>query len=264
MPPRRHHHDQHLADEHHPRRPDSSPSSDYDEPRRRHHRNVSSPPYRPASSHSPSPSYRSSRYEETPTERLPRSKGMKLEVHRRSPSPPGRRSTDDRGRTHGHHERYYSPSPAKSTSHRRGHSVRRGRDRQPSPGRRHRSHPPPASNRHPHTGLSPRWQGAAAAAFQAGSLAALAMRSEPGAWNGSKGARVATAALGAGMIKAVQHQSTGEPPRRSGGGGGRSRSNDRDSKGRGSKMKTKGINMVGGKLSGLFAKEFAREKHSMR
>jgi hypothetical protein len=84
-------------------------------------------------------------------------------------------------------------------------------------------------------------------------LAALAMRSEPGAWNGSKGARVATAALGAGMIKAVRHQPAEEPER----SGGKSR--DRDAKGRGAKMKTKGVDMVGGALSGFIAKQFAKD-----
>lgn len=85
-------------------------------------------------------------------------------------------------------------------------------------------------------------------------MAALSMRSEPGAWNGSKGARVATVALGAGMMTAVRKQPEEEPKWSDG------RSKDRDSKGHGSKMKTKGINMVGGVLSGIIAKQFAKEK----
>ncbi|KAK0620989.1 hypothetical protein B0T14DRAFT_567703 [Immersiella caudata] len=102
---------------------------------------------------------------------------------------------------------------------------------------------------HAHTGLSPRWQGAAAAAFQAGSLAALAVRSEPGPWRGSKGARVVTAAIGAGMIKAARHQSAEDAEPRG----------DRDRKGRKAKMKTKGVNMVAGAVTGLLAKQFAKD-----
>ncbi|KAK3995707.1 hypothetical protein QBC44DRAFT_12294 [Cladorrhinum sp. PSN332] len=45
--------------------------------------------------------------------------------------------------------------------------------------------------------LSPQWQKAAKAALQAGGMAALAQRKKSGAWAGAKGARVATAAIGA-------------------------------------------------------------------
>jgi len=45
--------------------------------------------------------------------------------------------------------------------------------------------------------LSPHWQKAAKAAIQAGGVAALAQRKKSGAWVGPKGARVATAAIGA-------------------------------------------------------------------
>jgi len=72
------------------------------------------------------------------------------------------------------------------------------------------------------------------------------MRSEPGAWNGSKGARVATAALGAGMIKAARHKPKGEPE-------------VRDGKGKKAKVKTKGANMAGGALAGFIAKQFAKD-----
>ncbi|OIW28939.1 hypothetical protein CONLIGDRAFT_681869 [Coniochaeta ligniaria NRRL 30616] len=51
-------------------------------------------------------------------------------------------------------------------------------------------------------GLSPRWQKAALAALQAGGIAAMNARSQPGAWKGEKGARVATAALGAAALDA--------------------------------------------------------------
>ncbi|KAK4164782.1 hypothetical protein QBC43DRAFT_317449 [Cladorrhinum sp. PSN259] len=254
--PHKHHYDGHgKAGEHRSRTHDDSPSSDYDTPRRRQHRNSS--PLSHQRSHSSSTSHRG-RYDETPAERLARSKSTghapPSRIHRSSPSPAsrGRRSADDQSKTythryHEHQSRYRSPSPANTRSRRRISSVKPGRDynRHSSPARRHRSHPPPVKP-HPHTGLSHRWQGAAAAAFQAGSLAALAMRSEPGAWNGSKGARVATAALGAGMIKAARYKPKEEPA-------------EVDGKGRKAKMKTKGANMAGGALAGFVAKQFAKD-----
>lgn len=51
--------------------------------------------------------------------------------------------------------------------------------------------------------LSPRWQKLAVAALQAGGAAAMNARSQPGAWNGEKGARVATAVLGAVALDAL-------------------------------------------------------------
>lgn len=47
-----------------------------------------------------------------------------------------------------------------------------------------------------------RWQMAARAALEAGGVAAFRLRKEPGKWNGEKGAKVATAALGAAAIDA--------------------------------------------------------------
>lgn len=57
--------------------------------------------------------------------------------------------------------------------------------------------------------MSPRWQKAAVAALQAGGMAAMSMRSQPGAWKGEKGARVATAALGAMAMDAFNKKSGG-------------------------------------------------------
>lgn len=51
--------------------------------------------------------------------------------------------------------------------------------------------------------LSPRWQKLAIAALQAGGAAAINARSQPGAWKGEKGARVATAVLGAVALDAL-------------------------------------------------------------
>ncbi|KAJ9156526.1 hypothetical protein NKR23_g1136 [Pleurostoma richardsiae] len=73
---------------------------------------------------------------------------------------------------------------------------------------------------------SPLVQNAAAAALQAGAMTALDSRREPGKWGGAKGARVATAALGAAAMDAFakgQHKSRREatPPRHRGGGSGR-------------------------------------------
>jgi len=283
MMPRSHHGDPHdlesgVKEYHSSPSPVSDYNAPYDAPRRRSRRNSTSPPFRRPHSSSP-PRLGGGRHDdhsyEPPTERMPRSKSKghadapPLGIHRRgrSLSRPGRRSTDDRHDHHNHRHHYGEPppqyrSPSSSPeriTNRRVSSVHAGRDRrrQSSSERqqqqRHRSHPPPPANRHsdvhPHTGLSPRWQGAAAAAFQAGSLAALAVRSEPGPWRGSKGARVVTAAIGAGMIKAARHQSAEDPQPKG----------DRDGKGRRAEMKTRGANMVTGAVTGFIAKQFAKD-----
>jgi len=54
--------------------------------------------------------------------------------------------------------------------------------------------------------LSPHWQKAAKAAIQAGGMAALAQRKQPGDWAGMKGAKVATAALGAAAADVWAHR----------------------------------------------------------
>ena len=73
---------------------------------------------------------------------------------------------------------------------------------------------------------SPRFQKAAAAALQAGGMAALRQWKAPGAWAGQKGASVATAALGAAAMDAFARTEAGggtraAPEPSSGGGGGK-------------------------------------------
>lgn len=70
--------------------------------------------------------------------------------------------------------------------------------------------------------MSPQWQKAAKAALQAGGMAALAARKQPGDWAGMKGAKVATAALGAMAMEGFGKGSPG-----SGDKGDRSRERDR-------------------------------------
>jgi hypothetical protein len=59
-----------------------------------------------------------------------------------------------------------------------------------------------------------RWQMAARAALEAGGVTAFRLRKEPGSWAGPKGARVASAALGAAAIDAF----IDKDPRRGQGG----------------------------------------------
>jgi len=106
-------------------------------------------------------------------------------------------------------------------NHERGSDRRRDEDTHdpslPAAGGRTKRHPvdgaPTASGARPSLpraktssmkdkGLSQRWQKAAIAALQAGGMAAMNARSQPGAWKGEKGARVATAALGAAALDA--------------------------------------------------------------
>jgi len=91
-------------------------------------------------------------------------------------------------------------------------------------------------------GLSPRWQQAATAALQAGSMAALSMRSQPGGWGGEKGARVATAALGAAAMNAFQG---GKDKDRSAGGGKKSK-------------KSSGVEALGGMIGGFLVDQLAK------
>lgn len=114
-------------------------------------------------------------------------------------------------------------------------------------------------------GLSPRWQQAAAAALQAGGIAAMTMRSQPGPWTGAKGVKVVTAALGAGAMKAKESDG-GDKKRSSGGGsgggsGGTSRGPGGNGKGG---MKTKGVEMLGTALSGFVAAQMAKKAQKGR
>lgn len=54
----------------------------------------------------------------------------------------------------------------------------------------------------PNPEIARRWQLAARAALEAGGVTAFRLRKEPGSWTGAKGAKVATAALGAAAIDA--------------------------------------------------------------
>ncbi|KAH8664410.1 hypothetical protein BX600DRAFT_464393 [Xylariales sp. PMI_506] len=69
--------------------------------------------------------------------------------------------------------------------------------------------------RSPNPEVARRWQLAARAALEAGGVTAFRLRKEPGSWAGAKGARVATAALGAAAIDAL----VDKDPRRSRDGG---------------------------------------------
>ncbi|KAK4221843.1 hypothetical protein QBC38DRAFT_111628 [Podospora fimiseda] len=74
--------------------------------------------------------------------------------------------------------------------------------------------------------LSPQWQKAAKAALQAGGMAALAQRKKSGAWAGAKGARVATAAIGAVAADVIARR--GKEKMEGHGNRDRDRSRDRD------------------------------------
>ncbi|KAI0017157.1 hypothetical protein F4780DRAFT_621391 [Xylariomycetidae sp. FL0641] len=160
--------------------------------RRRHHRRRSPSP---SPSPSPPPRRRSTRHGE-------RSRASMSSRHRsysRSPSPPPRsRDLDseyerDRGRRH-RRSRHRSPSLTPSPPPR----SRRGRSGPPSSFRsslRDEYSSAPNAN-------AERWQMAARAALEAGGLTAFRLRKEPGSWTGDKGAKIATAALGAAAIDA--------------------------------------------------------------
>ncbi|KAB5535065.1 hypothetical protein GE09DRAFT_1063166 [Coniochaeta sp. 2T2.1] len=97
-------------------------------------------------------------------------------------------------------------------------------------------------------GLSPRWQKAAIAAFQAGGIAALNARSQSGAWKGEKGARVATAALGAATLDAFGTGREGKE------------SVPKDDKAE----KVKAVEDLGGALGGMLAERLASKSGSGR
>ncbi|KAI2465182.1 hypothetical protein F4781DRAFT_435623 [Annulohypoxylon bovei var. microspora] len=154
------------------------------EPRHRHHHRRHSP------SPSPEPPMRRTRaYSDAP----PR--------HRRHRSPSVSDDSDygrDRGRRH---RRSRASSPAYSPSP----PPRRHRSRtakSTSSTYRAKSQPRSSSAKYPDSAAADRWQMAARAALEAGGLTAFRLRKEPGSWTGEKGAKVATAALGAAAIDA--------------------------------------------------------------
>ncbi len=89
-------------------------------------------------------------------------------------------------------------------------------------------------------GLSPRWQQAATAAFRAGSQAAM----QPGKWDQKKGARIATAALGAAALDAFSNKKKD--------GGERSKGSNRGKSG--------GVQALGGALGNLLLSQLSAKK----
>lgn len=79
-------------------------------------------------------------------------------------------------------------------------------------------------------------------------MAAWNMRSQPGGWNGEKGARVATAALGAAAMNAFSSKTDKAESGRDKGKG----------KGTGSSRKNNGVEALGGALGGFLADQFAK------
>lgn len=155
---------------------------DYDRARRSH-RNKS-PSYHPRSSVAHPKSRSSSPHNSIENESVRRASTFpEVRSKSRSFSPrdePGRRSS-----------RYYPPSSSKGTGSRVSSSQ-----------------PPRRSSRSPSPIGDPKvWLGAARIAMQAGAVAAMKVRGDPGPWIGPKGASVATAALGAAMVDTlVEHR----------------------------------------------------------
>ncbi|XXH00843.1 hypothetical protein Hte_007194 [Hypoxylon texense] len=137
-----------------------------------------------------------------------------------SPSPPRRRSRAHSELPPRRHRRHRSPSVSDESDYDRD----RGRHHRRSRPSSYTESPPPSSRRHrssrraksvasslrsskrgsklPNEAVADRWQMAARAALEAGGLTAFRLRKEPGSWTGEKGAKVATAALGAAAMDA--------------------------------------------------------------
>ncbi|KAI1340775.1 hypothetical protein F5Y15DRAFT_32307 [Xylariaceae sp. FL0016] len=168
-------------------------------PRRSRHRRRHTPS--PSPSPSPSPHRRRSRRGDPPRDRDRPRMGERLKSY--STSPPRRgRDVDsvydsDQSRHHRRHKRR-TASATRSVSPPRRHG--RARSATTNPGfrsslkREHYNMPEKAN--------AERWQMAARAALEAGGLTAFRLRKEPGSWAGEKGAKIATAALGAAAIDA--------------------------------------------------------------
>jgi hypothetical protein len=192
----------------------------YDRSRRRRRRRQ----YTPSTSPSPSPPRRRAtmhggRGRSTTHNRRHRSPSF-------SPAPRSRGYESDGGRgrrRHGYGRRepdIVSSSPPR----RRGRSDTHQKD---LPTRSKSSKSPKSSKNHPtlaaykkelrapDPAVAQRWQLAARAALEAGGLAAFRLRKEPGSWTGAKGAKVATAALGAAAMDAFVDK---DPRRHSQGG----------------------------------------------
>ncbi|KAI1372741.1 hypothetical protein F4677DRAFT_240562 [Hypoxylon crocopeplum] len=159
-------------------------SSHYDsEPKRHHHRHHS-----PTPSPSPPPRRRTRAYSDDAARR-----------HRRHRSPSLSDESDyerDRGRRHRHSRASsYTKSPSPSPRRHRGRQAK-------SASSSFRSSTRGGSSKLPDKATADRWQMAARAALEAGGLTAFRLRKDPGSWTGEKGAKVATAALGAAAIDA--------------------------------------------------------------
>ncbi|KAK3316780.1 hypothetical protein B0H66DRAFT_535021 [Apodospora peruviana] len=235
--------------------------------------------------------------------------------HSRSPSPAPtrdakasshRRSERERERDLGQRRHNRSPSPAGAKHDTAKYRDRDGRDSDTRQAGKHHQpprapSPPPAApskkSNHPpqpqrptisrskttsakekFANLSPRWQKAAQAALQAGSMTAKNLSSQPGGWNAEKGARVATAALGAAAIDAFMkggnggdaapkrdHHDDGHYPpsggTRTGGGGGGGYKEKGGSGGysRSSKKKN-GVEDLGDAFGEFLSDQFAKKK----
>lgn len=110
--------------------------------------------------------------------------------------------------------------------------------------------------------LSPRWQKAAQAALQAGSVTAFQLRKSPGDWKGEKGAKVATAALGAAAINVFLKNGEDRDKDRdkdSRDGDGRSRSGHKEKEG-GAKPKRSDVEMITDAVGGFLADQFSKRK----
>ncbi|KAI1865343.1 uncharacterized protein JN550_008391 [Neoarthrinium moseri] len=178
----------------------------YDRPRRRRHYSISPSP-------SPPPPRRRASAKDSDRRRPP--------LHGRqksySVSPARTRGYDsDEDRRHRRRSRRYSVSPSPSPQRRRhrSHSHRRGSET-PTRGSQSRREFYKNEMKSPNPDVAHRWQLAARAALEAGGVTAFRLRKEPGSWTGQKGAKVATAALGAAAIDAF----IDKDPRRTKAGG---------------------------------------------
>ncbi|KAK0644456.1 hypothetical protein B0T16DRAFT_417691 [Cercophora newfieldiana] len=228
----------------------------------------SPPPYREARSPSPprrrdrdryppaSTSHRPRRpsLDTYPTAPLPRSNPPREPA--RSPSPPRhRRNPDrdlDRDRDRDTPRRHRSPSPPRKTTHpsRASGGVADGGARPPlTRSKTTTAATAAAAAKERFNNLSPQWKAAAMAAFQAGSMAALQARKQPGGWNGEKGAKIATAALGAAAMGALKKGGDAKRSSGSSGAGGR---------------KNSGVEAVGGALGGFLADQFSKREGKKR
>jgi len=97
------------------------------------------------------------------------------------------------------------------------------------------------------------------AAIQAGGMAALQARKQPGGWIGEKGAKIATAALGAAAMGALKRD--GSAAKKSGGDGKKGASSGLGSGGR---RKSGGVEAIGGALGGFLVDQFSKREGKRR